>query len=256
MLIVDRDSMSSQLLADALVRSRKYDAAAIPSSKLLKMMNVQEVGMVVIGADLRPGTDGGMNLAELVSRAHPQTRIVILLDKASRGSIIGAFRSGARGVFSRQQTMTEFLECIDYVRKGCIWAGRKESDILLDALRNIPGPVASAAGNVHTLTSRELQVVQKAAQGKTNRVIAQELALSEHTVKNYLFRAFDKIGVSSRVELLFYLTIRGHTFSRSLDEDTPKPPSGERRASHTVRNRAIAPAALNAEPVQSDHETT
>jgi len=36
--------------------------------------------------------------------------------------------------------------------------------------------------------------------------------LSEHTVKNYLFRAFEKLGVSSRVELLFYLTIRGHTF--------------------------------------------
>jgi two-component system nitrate/nitrite response regulator NarL len=55
--------------------------------------------------------------------------------------------------------------------------------------------------------------VQCAAKGKTNRAIANELGLSEHTVKNYLFRAFEKLGVSSRVELLFYLTVRGHRFS-------------------------------------------
>ena len=61
------------------------------------------------------------------------------------------------------------------------------------------------------MTYREQQVVQAAARGKTNKVIASELGLSEHTVKNYLFRAFDKLGVSNRVELLFYLTMRGHT---------------------------------------------
>jgi two-component system nitrate/nitrite response regulator NarL len=54
-------------------------------------------------------------------------------------------------------------------------------------------------------------VVQCAATGKTNKVIAAELGLSEHTVKNYLFRSFEKIGVSNRVELLFYLTLRGHS---------------------------------------------
>jgi DNA-binding NarL/FixJ family response regulator len=40
-------------------------------------------------------------------------------------------------------------------------------------------------------------------------VTASELGLSEHTAKNYLFRAFEKLGVQNRVELLFYLTSRG-----------------------------------------------
>jgi predicted transcriptional regulator len=62
--------------------------------------------------------------------------------------------------------------------------------------------VASAAAPI---------AAQAAARGKTNKVIASELGLSEHTVKNYLFRAFDKLGVSNRVELLFYLTSRGQT---------------------------------------------
>ena len=50
-----------------------------------------------------------------------------------------------------------------------------------------------------------------AAQGKTNKTIANELGLSEHTIKNYLFRVFEKLGVSSRVELLFYLTTQGQS---------------------------------------------
>jgi DNA-binding NarL/FixJ family response regulator len=205
--------MSSQLLADALVLNRSYEAAAISASDLMKSMGLQETTLVVIGADLEPASGSGFDLAELVSRAYPQTGIVVLLDKVTRISVISAFRSGARGVFSRKRSMNAFLECIDYVHRGCIWAGQRESAILLEALRNIPAPAISAASSVQALSARELQVVQRAAQGKTDRTISHELNLSEHTVKNYLSRAFEKLGGSGRIELLFYLTVKGYTFS-------------------------------------------
>jgi len=53
------------------------------------------------------------------------------------------------------------------------------------------------------LSRREMEVVRCLAEGLTNREIAERLQLSQHTIKNYLFRVFDKLGVSSRVELLF-----------------------------------------------------
>jgi two-component system nitrate/nitrite response regulator NarL len=211
-LIVDRDSMSSDLLADALVRDRRFQAAAISSSDLLHKLANGEVDLVVIAADIDSKSTSGFDLADSVCRAHPNTCIVILLNHTTHESVINAFRSGARGVFCRQQPMAEFLECIEHVRKGFIWAGRQETNSLLEAFKNIPAPNLTTAKDSPTLTARELQVVQYAAKGKTNKTIANELGLSEHTVKNYLFRAFDKLGVTSRVELLFYLTIRGHTF--------------------------------------------
>lgn len=214
-LIVDRDSMSSHLLADALVRNRKCDTTAIPASDLLRTLSTREIDLVIIGADLHKGSGTGFELADAVRRTHPDVIIVLLLNQTDHESVINAFRAGARGVFSRQRPMTEFLDCIEHVKKGYIWAGREETNALLKTFKNIPAPGGLAASASTPLTKREYEVVQCAATGKTNRAIANDLGLSEHTVKNYLFRAFDKLGVSSRVELLFYLTVRGHTFGET-----------------------------------------
>ena len=217
-LIVDRDSMGSDLLANALARDGKCEAAAIQSIHLISALSTSRVDLVVIGADLNSKSGSGFDLAHRVCCAYPNTGIVILLNQTTPESVINAFRSGARGVFSRQQPMTEFLDCVAHVRKGFIWAGRTETDSLLGAFKNIPSPSLVTSPDSPSLTARELEVVQCASKGKTNRAIASELGLSEHTVKNYLFRAFEKLGVSSRVELLFYLMLRGHTFSSAKPE--------------------------------------
>jgi DNA-binding NarL/FixJ family response regulator len=205
--------MSSDLLSSVLTRDSKCEATAIHPNDLLREVATNEVDVVVIGADLNSESGSGFDLANAVSRARPKVYIVILLNETTREMVIDAFRSGARGVFSRQHPMADFLDCIEHVRKGFLWAGREETSCLLEAFKSIPAPNLINAGNGPALTARELQVVQCAATGKTNRTIATELNLSEHTVKNYLFRAFEKLGVSSRVELLFYLTTRENTFN-------------------------------------------
>jgi len=63
--------------------------------------------------------------------------------------------------------------------------------------------VVSANGD-KLLTSREEQVVALVSDGLSNRHVATELGLSEHTVKKYLFRIFEKLGISGRVELVLY----------------------------------------------------
>jgi two-component system nitrate/nitrite response regulator NarL len=209
-LIIDRDSMTSDLLASTLTRERNCRACAVSSTNLLRILESDHAEIVVIGAELNHQSQTGFDLAQVVSRSHPDVLIVILLNQSTHESVVNAFRCGARGVFSRQQPAAEFLDCVEHVRKGFIWAGALETTLLLDAFRCIPSPNVTVANEASALTERELQVVQCAAKGMTNKVIASELGLSEHTVKNYLFRSFEKIGVSNRVELLFYLTMRGH----------------------------------------------
>src|SRR5437868_6295028 len=66
------------------------------------------------------------------------------------------------------------------------------------------------------LSRREIQVTELAAQGYSNKQIAAQFRLSEHTVKNYLSRAFEKLGVSNRCELLFVLFNEGNGLSSRL----------------------------------------
>lgn len=220
-LVSDRDSMSGNLLASALVRQALCHATAVPPGNLLASLAMHKTDLVVIGAELSVKGQTGFDFAGNVARMHPEIFVVMILNESTRTSVINAFRSGARGLFSREGAIDDFLNCIEHVRKGMIWAGGQDADFLLEALRNIPAPNVLIASSGPQLTSREMQVVQLAATGKTNKVIASELNLSEHTVKNYLFRAFDKLGISSRVELLFYLTMRGHTFGSGKSTSDP-----------------------------------
>jgi DNA-binding NarL/FixJ family response regulator len=210
--------MSSDLLATALTRDRNFHASGIRAADLLKCMAGGNEQVVVIGADLDLDSKNGFDLAHTVRSSYPSVPIIILLSQPTLDSVINAFRSGARGVFSRQQAVAEFVSCVEHVRKGFIWAGAQETTILLDAFSSIPSPALAMGSGSLPLTFRELQVVKCAARGKTNKAIAKELRLSEHTVKNYLFRTFEKLGVSNRVELLFYLTQRGQTLGQGMAE--------------------------------------
>lgn len=79
----------------------------------------------------------------------------------------------------------------------------------MEAVSEVPSlPVVNSHGK-KLLTAREEQVVALVADGLSNRDVALELRLSEHTVKKYLFRIFDKLGVSSRVELVLYAMNHG-----------------------------------------------
>ena len=107
--------------------------------------------------------------------------------------------------FAEPSRSRNSTDCIEHVNRGEIWAGRDQAQYLLEALRNTPSCDGMEDGKLRLLSKRELEVAEHAAQGQSNKQIADELRLSEHTVKNYLFRVFEKLGVSSRFELLFLL---------------------------------------------------
>jgi len=80
---------------------------------------------------------------------------------------------------------------------------------LVEAINHVPSLRMVNARGVNLLTPREEQVVALVADGLSNREVARELGLSEHTVKKYMFHIFDKLGISSRVELALYAVSHG-----------------------------------------------
>jgi len=151
-------------------------------------------------------------------RAVRPVRAVVLLDSMKDEAILDAFRSGARGIFSKSQPADVLSKCVRCVYQGQIWANSHELALAVEALASAPTVRAVNASGMSLLSKRELQVVRCLAEGLTNREIAERLKLSQHTVKNYLFRVFDKLGVSSRVELLFMTLSAGSGASPVLGE--------------------------------------
>jgi DNA-binding NarL/FixJ family response regulator len=90
------------------------------------------------------------------------------------------------------------------VHQGQVWANSEHLGYLLDALGHAKPLHLQDSRGLNLLSKREENVVRLVSEGLTNRQISSDLGLSEHTVRNYLFRIFDKLGVSTRVELVLY----------------------------------------------------
>jgi DNA-binding NarL/FixJ family response regulator len=134
---------------------------------------------------------------------------VILLDNEDRKLTVDAFRAGASGVFCPSQSSFKMLcRCVDRVHSGQLWAKRSELVQVMEAFSQLEPLQVVTPDGLRLLTKREEEVVRLLADGLQNREIARELNLSEHTIKNYLFHIFDKLGVSSRVEVVLYAASR------------------------------------------------
>lgn len=205
-LAADSNRMNSQLLASALERDKRFRVldAGPDARTIIATVLREKPSVIVIGAEIDGNSRKGFEVVRELRGLRPETRVVMLLDSSERSQVIEAFRAGARGVFSRNESLKLLAKCIYCVHQGQIWANSKELRYLLDALGEaLPLRVIDAKG-AELLSRREQEVVRCVAEGMSNREIAQRLGLTEHTVKNYLFRIFDKLGVSKRVEVVLY----------------------------------------------------
>jgi DNA-binding NarL/FixJ family response regulator len=204
-LVADNSRIYTGLLADALTRDPllKVIPFELHASELVKSAMEQNVDVLIVSSNLDEKASRGIEVVRELRSRHPKTRSVLLPDSYKEDAILQAFRAGARGIFGRNEPTELLAKCVRCVFQGQIWANSRQMGIAVEALAHAPTVRAVNANGMSLLSGREMEVVQCLAEGMTNREIAERLELSQHTVKNYFFRIFDKLGVSSRVELLF-----------------------------------------------------
>ena len=144
---------------------------------------------------------GGLVAIQQLARFHPETRSLLLADSLERDDVVKAFQSGARGIMAYPESDFEMLaKAVRQIDTGQIWANSLQLQYLVETLSQIKrAPVVTAEAEA-MLSKREQEVLMLLAEGYSNKEIAASLRVSEHTVKNHLFRMFEKLGVSSRME--------------------------------------------------------
>jgi DNA-binding NarL/FixJ family response regulator len=224
-LVADAVAMSCQLLVDALLRSKRFNAvAASTPGQVVLALDRHQFDVVLMSTSFSQEPLDGLRFVSEIRELYRDVSIVVLLDAIERNLVVEAFRCGAHGVFPRSDSFQALCKCILCVHEGQVWASSAELQFVLEALVN-PLPIETRGlPSSRPLSKREDEIAHMVAEGFSNREISERLDLSEHTIKNYLFRVFEKLGVSTRVELTLYALKRGKVpRTRPASASKPEP---------------------------------
>jgi two-component system, NarL family, nitrate/nitrite response regulator NarL len=137
-------------------------------------------------------------------------RIILLTAAVEKKQIVEALQLGARGVVLKDSATQLLLKSIHSVMMGEYWVGRDSVSNLVQYLRNLmQSTVEETKQKKFGLTPRELEIVAAVVAGYANREIAEYFKISEDTVKHHLSNIFDKLGVSTRLELALFAVNQG-----------------------------------------------
>jgi two-component system, NarL family, nitrate/nitrite response regulator NarL len=207
LLIAEDSQMGCELLADAFRRPRSpfhVVACAVSRQEIIRSLKSRTCDVALISDTLTDGPLTGFQALGELRHSFPKTRSVMLLKPNHQDLVIDAFRVGAKGVYCRTEPLESLTKCIMAVHGGQIWANSAQLNLVFSAFAEA-APLRLAEPKRRTpLTRREQEVLNLVIEGLTNRQVGQQLGLAEQTVANNLFRIYEKLGISSRVELVLY----------------------------------------------------
>jgi DNA-binding NarL/FixJ family response regulator len=139
----------------------------------------------------------GESIISHLRRAVPATRILVVARRSGEENIGQVLRSGASGLVGKEAEFATLVRAIHAVAAGELWANRRTAAQALQHLTDASAPVPALDG----LTRRELEIADGVALGLRNKEIAQQLNISEATVKSHLNTIFRRLKIEGRVAL-------------------------------------------------------
>src|SRR5213595_2783626 len=155
----------------------------------------------VVIMDVRLPDGSGVEACRAIREARPETRVIMLTSYADDEALFASIIAGASGYLLKQTRGQAVIDAITAVAAGGSLLDPDVTGKVLERLRESRAEDPALA----SLTEQERKVVAGLADGKTNREIGEALFLSEKTVKNYVSRILDKLGLARRAEAAAYM---------------------------------------------------
>ena len=155
----------------------------------------------VVIMDIRLPDGSGVEACRAIREARPETKVIMLTSYADDDAVFASIIAGASGYLLKQTRGQAVVDAITAVAAGRSLLDPDVTGKVLERVRASRGEDPAIA----SLTEQERKVLAGLAEGKTNREIGETLFLSEKTVKNYVSRILDKLGLSRRAEAAAYM---------------------------------------------------
>jgi len=165
----------------------------------------------VILTDIRMPVMNGIEATKQVKEKYPDIKIIILTTFDDDEYIFRGLKNGADGYILKDSNSKEIIESIKTACEGTVLLNPKVALKVVHALNSMnkngtfDNKEVKKENLLHLLTPRELEVTKYILQGKSNKVIGEQLYVTEGTIKNYVSRILEKLELNSRTELVIYL---------------------------------------------------
>jgi DNA-binding NarL/FixJ family response regulator len=160
----------------------------------------------VVLMDVRLGAGNGIEACREIRSQRPETRVLMLTSYADEDAVLASVTAGASGYVLKASDPERLLEAVQVVAAGGSLLDPQVTEGILERLRRQPNQTEDP---LHGLSEQQRNILPLVAEGKTNREIAADLCLSEHTVKTYVSSILKKLRLSRRAEAAAFIASRG-----------------------------------------------
>lgn len=159
----------------------------------------------VIVMDIRLPDGSGVEACRDIRAERPQTKVIMLTSYADDEAVYGSIMAGASGYLLKQTRGQDLASAIDRVAQGESLLDPAVTDKVLERMRNL---ASGGSDELAALSPQERKILSGIAEGKTNKEIAEEVFLSDKTVKNYVSSILSKLNLRRRSEAAAFLAER------------------------------------------------
>ncbi len=212
-LIVDDAELFREALKAAFSQEG-FDVVGVAADAMsgIDMTREHEPDLVMLDL-LMPGMSG-LEVVGTMVKASPKTRVVLLTASESAEDLLAAVKAGASGYLTKDTPLPRLVSAMNDVLEGGAAVSPAMGGKLFSSLREMLRHHGAASARQPELTGRELEILTHVGEGKTSREIADDLFISENTVRNHVRNILDKLGLKSRFEAVNWAHREGLIESR------------------------------------------
>lgn len=205
LLIADDEALFREALRLLLETRPDFKVVGFAADGVEAVALTRKLKPDVLLLDLAMPRLPGLEALRSIAEGSLPVRTILVTGSMTRGEVLTALLHGAHGIVMKGAPPDQLFESIHAVMKGQYFIQPDAVSILVTAVRNSRGEAQRVPPSRRfNLTPRELEVVKAIVEGHSNKDIARMLGVTEPTVKHHLTSIFDKVGVSTRLELALF----------------------------------------------------
>jgi DNA-binding NarL/FixJ family response regulator len=203
-LIADDDDLMRAGLVELLAGELEIEVVGEASTGRQAVAVARRLAPDVVLMDVRmPDLDGIEATGEL-TRAAPDTKVLILTTFEQDDYVFGALRAGASGFLLKRTRPEELIAAVHAIARGDSLLSPSVTRLVIDRMAQQPLPELAAEAKLDELTRREREVLELVARGLSNREIAAVLFVEESTVRTHVKRIQMKLDLRDRVQIVIF----------------------------------------------------